>query len=165
MTLRPRHCPAFASLSSTEEVALLDAARTLQRAAAAGRAQALLRGKNLGLLCHDDTQPEAMLFRRAATDLGAHVAHVAVSLSDDSLPLEVSHTARMLGRLYDAVECQGMDGAVVQQVADGAGIPVYDGIASPGHPIERLADQLGAEASPSDNRRFMLQALLLRTIA
>ncbi len=163
-SLPQRHLPALSSLSPAEENALLSSARMLQRAAAAARTQPLLRGKNLGLLCHDDTQPEAMLFRRAASELGAHVAHVAMSLSERSLPVEVAHTARMLGRLYDAVECQGMAHAVVQQVADEAGVPVYDGLATEEHAGARLAEQLGDEAAPGDNRRFVLQAFLLSTI-
>jgi ornithine carbamoyltransferase len=164
LILTRRHFPALASLSPAEESALLASARTLQQAAVAGLTQPMLRGKNLGLLCHDDTQPEALLFRRAATELGAHVAHVAMSLSELSTALEIAHTARMLGRLYDAVECQGMAGALVQQVADGAGVAVYAGIASPHHSTARLADQLGHVTSPADNRRFVLQALLLGTI-
>jgi ornithine carbamoyltransferase len=165
LTLTRRHFPALASLSPAEESALLASARTLQQAAVAGLTQPLLRGKNLGLLCHDDTQPEAVLFRRAATELGAHVAHVAMSLSELSPALEIVHTARMLGRLYDAVECQGMAGALVQQVAEAAGVAVYDSIASFDHPTARLADQMGhVTTSPADNRRFVLQALLLGTI-
>ena len=129
-----------------------------------GRVQPLLRGKNLGLLCADDTQPQALLFRQAASELGAHVAHIGMSLSEPSGAQEVAHTARMLGRLYDAVECQGLDSALVQQMADVAGIAVYDGLAGNERLISRLAAQLGGEAAAGDNRRFVLQALLLHTI-
>lgn len=164
-TLKPSHFPAFSSLSPAEEGQLLATARSLQGAAAAGRTQALLRGKNLGLLCRDDTLAEAVLFRQAAAELGAHVAHIGMSLSERSTAHEVAHTARMLGRLYDAVECQCLASAVVQQVADAAGIAVYDGIASPSHPTARLAEQLGDDTPAGANRRFVLQALLLSTMA
>lgn len=160
----PRHAPALASLPPGGEKALLDQARSLQRAAVAGRVQPLLRGKNLGLLCADDTQAQALLFRQAASELGAHVAHIGMSLSEHSDTQEVTHTARMLGRLYDAVECQGLGSALVRQMADEAGIAVYDGLACNEGLISRLAGQLGNEAAPGDNRRFVLQALLLHTI-
>ena len=160
----PRHAPASTSLSPGDERTLLDQARSLQRAAAAGRVQPLLRGKNLGLLCVDDTQPQALLFRRAASELGAHVAHIGMSLSEHSTPQEVAHTARMLGRLYDAVECQGLDSALVQQMADVAGIAVYDGLACDEGLISRLAGQLGNDAAASESRRFVLQALMVHTI-
>ena len=160
----PRHAPAPASLPPGDERALLEQARSLQRASAAGRVQPLLRGKNLGLLCADDTQAQALLFRQAASELGAHVAHIGMSLSECSAAQEVTHTARMLGRLYDAVECQGLPTAMVQQMAEVAGIAVYDGLASNERLISRLAAQLGDEASAGENRRFVLQALLLHTI-
>jgi ornithine carbamoyltransferase len=160
----PRHAPAPASLPPGDEKALLDQARSLQRAAVAGRVQPLLRGKNLGLLCADDTQAQALLFRQAASELGAHVAHIGMSLSEHSATRDVTHTARMLGRLYDAVECQGLSSALVWQMADEAGIAVYDGLACNEGLISRLAGQLGNETSAGDNRRFVLQALLLHTI-
>ena len=152
-------------MSPRDVTAVLASARTLQRAAGAGKVQPLLRGKNLGLLCDVNDDSDAALFRRAAVELGAHVAHIRPSLSESSTPQEVQHTARVLGRLYDAVECQGMAPALVQQVSDDAGVPVYDGIASRDHPTAHLAELLGGDASPADNRRFVLQAVLLNTIA
>lgn len=164
-SVRPSsHDPALASLLSFDEKALLDQARTLQRSAAAGRVQPLLRGKNLGLLCADDTQAQALLFRQAAGELGAHVAHIGMSLSEHSSTQEVVHTARMLGRLYDAVECQGLPSALVQQMAAVAGIAVYDALACNEALIARLAGQLGGESDLAQSRRFALQALLLHTI-
>lgn len=162
-----KHCsfPTYEPLSPRVVSAVLANARTLQRAAQAGATQPLLRGKNLGLLCEADNDVDATLFRRATVDLGAHVAHIRPSLSELSTPQEVQHTARMLGRLYDAVECQGMASALVQQIGRDAGVPVYDGIASSGHPTATLAELLGGDASPADSRRFVLQAVLLNTIA
>jgi len=162
--LKHRSPLAFQQMSPHEVSALLAHARALQRAAQAGTAQPLLKGKNLGLLCEAPDDADAVLFRRAAGELGAHVAHIRPSLSDLSTPQEVQHTARMLGRLYDAVECQGMTSALVQQVSDEAGVPVYDGIASRSLPMAMLAEQLDGIAMASDNRRFVLQALLLSTI-
>lgn len=149
-------------LSPGQASALLAQARTLQQAAHAGALQPLLRGKNFGLWCAADDDADAQLFRRAAQELGAHVAYIRPSLSETSTPQEVQHTARMLGRLYDAVECQGLPVALVQRMGGDAGVPVYGGVATPGHPSARLAAQL--DGSPADNRRFVLQALLLGSV-
>ena len=152
-------------LSSPRNLALvLDNARQLQSAAQAGASHPLLRGKKLGLLCEDAADPCATLFRLAAVELGAHVAHIQPSLSGFATPQNVQHTARMLGRLYDAVECQGMAATLVRQVRRDAGVPVYDGIASGNHPTAGLAEQLGDGSSAADKRRFVLQAALLQTI-
>ncbi len=158
------HDPALATLSPLDERALLERARLLQRSAAEGRVLPLLRGKNLGLLCADDTQAQALLFRQAASELGAHVAHIGMSLSERSSAQEVAHTARLLGRLYDAVECQGLPAALVRRMAELAGIAVYDALATNEPLITWLAAQLGNVADLAQNRRFALQALLLHTI-
>ena len=161
----PKHhsLHAYDQLTTHDVSAVVASARTLHRAAQAGTTQPLLRGKNLGMLCEADDD-DAALFRRAALELGAHVAHIRPSLSEFSTLQEVQHTARMLGRLYDALECQGMAAALVQQVKRDAGVPVYDGLASLHHPSAKLAELLGGDASPADNRRFVLQAMLLSTI-
>lgn len=150
---------------SGEERSLLDQARVLRRAAAEGHVQPLLRGKHLCLLCEDDTRPAARLFRQAATELGAKVTHIGMSVDAQSQPQDVEHTARVLGRLYDAVECQGLEGQLVQQMARVAGIAVYDALAAKDPRTERIAALLADDGGASDDtRRFALQALLLQTI-
>ena len=160
---------AFDPLAPRDVSFVLDNARALQLAAEAGELRALLRGRKLGLLCEADCEADcdgdAALFRRAAVELGAHVAHIRPSLTELSTAQEVQHTARMLGRLYDAVECQGMTPDLVHQVGIDAGVPVYDGVASQKHPTAKLADLLDGDASKLDKRRFVLQAVLLSTIA
>ena len=162
--LKRRNATTVGAMPPIDAEARRARARALQQAARAGTTQPLLRGKNLGLLCEAADNGDAELFRRAAVELGAHVAHLPPSLSESSTPQEVQHTARMLGRLYDAVECQGMAPALVLQMGHDAGIPIYDGIASPRHPTATLAALLGDGASPADNRRFVVQALLLNTL-
>jgi ornithine carbamoyltransferase len=168
-TLSHHEVLAFDPIAPRDATLVLDHARSLQRAAAAGELRASLRGRKLGLLCEacddDDLDGDAALFRRAAVELGAHVAHIRPSLTELSTQPEVQRTARMLGRLYDAIECQGMAADLVHQVGVEAGVPVYDGVASPKHPTARLADLLEGNASKSDKRRFVLQAVLLSTIA
>ena len=166
-TLSHHDVLAFDPIAPRDVAFVLDNARSLQRAAAAGELQASLRGRKLGLLCEvdDEDDGDAALFRRAAVELGAHVAHIRPSLTELSTRPEVQRTARMLGRLYDAIECQGMATDLVHQVGVEAGVPVYDGVASPNHPTARLVDLLDGDALKPDKRRFVLQAVLLSTIA
>ncbi len=152
-------------MSASEVNAVLDQARALQTAARDGATQPMLRGKKLGLLCESEDLPEAVLFRRAARGLGAHVAYIRPSLSEESTPAEVQHTARLLGRLYDAVECQGTVRALARQIGADAGVPVYSGVASASHPTAALAAALGDDDASGDNRCFVVQAMLLMTIA
>ena len=173
-TLSPPDVFAADPIAPRDATLVLDRARALQRAALAGGLPASLRGRKLGLLCEAGDAGDgagagagagdAALFRRAAVELGAHVAHIRPSLTELSTLPDVQRTARMLGRLYDAIECQGMASELVHQVGVEAGVPVYDGLASAKHPTARLADLLEGDASPPDKRRFVLQAVLLSTI-
>lgn len=156
--------PAPGRLASADHALLLAQARTLQRDAEAAHVRPLLRGKNVGLLCADASVARALLFVQAASELGAHVAHIGMSLSERSSALEVAHTARLLGRLYDAVECHGLPGALVQRMADAAGITVYDALGSSEPLLCWLASQLGDATELPRNRCFALQALLLHAV-
>jgi ornithine carbamoyltransferase len=112
----------------------------------------------------DAARDEIALFDRAAMALGAQVAHIRPNLTERSGQREIEDTAHMLGRLYDAVVCQGMASSLVRQLGAKAGIPVYDGIVSSIHPLALAADQLDPSGSPSDRWLFLLQALLVRSL-
>ena len=166
---------AFDPIAPRDVAFVLDNARALQLAAQAGDLRSLLRGRKFGLMCEidndresdndNDSDSDAALFRRAAVELGAHVAHIRPSLTELSTPSEVQDTARMLGRLYDAVECHGMAADLVHQLGVDAGVPVFDAIASKRHPTAKLDALLGGDSAPFDKRRFVLQAVLLSTVA
>ena len=155
---------AFDNVSPADGSALLASARALRCAAVAGPPSAPLRGKNLGLLCEVDADVDAALLRRAALELGAHVAQIRPSLTELSTHDEVRYTARLLGRLYDAVACQGLPLGLVQQISVEAGVPVFDGIASRSHPSAQLAALLADGVSADDAQRFVLQAMLLSVL-
>jgi ornithine carbamoyltransferase len=86
---------------------------------------ATLSGKNIGLLCEDPAQPEALLVCRAVIELGARVSLVRPRLEDVDAA-KAADTARILGRLYDAVACVALPPDLVQQLRERAGIPVLD---------------------------------------
>jgi len=150
----------LAALSAQEARALLACARGLRDSSTA-TTELALRGKNLCLLSATQDHPGAQLLLRAATDLGAHVARVPSSLSASSSPDEIQHTARLLGRLYDGVACDGIPPELVRRIAADANVPVFDGIGAPDHVVVRLAHQLGDDTPARDNQRLMIQALLL----
>ncbi|MFT7774661.1 ornithine carbamoyltransferase [Roseateles sp.] len=149
-----------ADLSSpVEAAALLRHARVLARADASARQ--LMAGKQLALLSPDCADEGAVEFIQAAKALGAHVSFVQSGLDETSSEPQIDATARMLGQLYDAVECQHLPTDLVRRIARGAGIPVFAGLAMPGHPTAALAEALDGDASRQVKRRSILQAALL----
>jgi ornithine carbamoyltransferase len=140
-------------------------ARRLQQAEDPQQRRALLRGKNVALMCESADSADATRFRDAAAELGAHVAYLRTGLAELQLPDERRHTARMLGRLYQAIECQGLPADFVDELGREAGIPVYDGVATAKHPFARLAQLLGDRGSPESCQQLVIQAVLVSTIA
>ena len=163
--LKPGSLNDFTTLSAQDMNALLARARELQFAARSGAPQRLLAGKNVGLLCEAADDADAALFQRAAMALGARVAQLRTSLSKLGTPDEVRHTARLLGRLYDAVDCMGMAPDLVNRISAEAGVPVFEGIASAQHPTAGLARLLDGSATLDDRRCLVIQAVLLSALA
>lgn len=163
--LIPLRSASLGRLSADDSEILLKNARVLQRATEPRQTERLLRGKKLALLCDSEDADDAVLFKNAAADLGAHVSHIRPRLTELSKPEVLQDTARMLGRLYDGIECQGLTPALVDAVGRAAGVPVYDGLASSGHPTAHLASMLGEEDAPGRLRQLMLQTVLLSTLA
>ena len=143
---------------------MLETARALQHASRTGATRPLLKGRIFAVLCAvgDDSPGDVALIDRAATELGARVAHIRPHLTERSDPHTVELTAQMLGRLYSAVVCQDLAPALLRRLGAVAGIPIHGGLDAPGHAVSRVAGLLGGTA---DDRKFALQALLLRSVA
>lgn len=165
LTLPPDFSGSLDALSDSERRALADSAAALKRAAQAGGAHRPLQGKNLGLICEAQDSPEAGLFERAAQGLGAHVVRIRPSVAGLSDAHALAQTARVLGRLYDAIECQGLPAPLVEQIRLHAGVPVYDGLANERQSTEALAHQLDNGSVDRGNRAYVLQALLTASVS
>lgn len=141
---------------------LVARAVALRQAAREGRVEPLLRGKYFGLICEQQDSEAAEVFYAAAVALGAQVARIRPSVARLDRGQDAAATAVWLGRLYDAVECLGVDAETVEQLRRGAGIPVFDGIVS-GHctaaALAAIADP--AADDPAANRRCVVQAVLV----
>jgi ornithine carbamoyltransferase len=156
--------PAFDALSASQAAELIEQARALMRGAGESCGAGPLQGKHLGLVCASPDGADAMFFRRAAAELGASVAVIrAEAVVSSPLP-DMQSTGRVLARLYDALECQGMQPALLERLSRAAGVPVYEGLATPGHPTARLAAMIDGDAAPDVKRRCVLQAALLKSL-
>ena len=78
----------------------------------------------------------------AAFDQGAHVTYLGPSGSQIGHKETMKDTARVLGRMYDGIEYRGFGQAVVEELAEHAGVPVYNGLTDEFHPTQVLADVL-----------------------
>lgn len=152
--------------SDTFSVADAQAIMKLARHLASYGAEAgplLLKDRNVALVC-DDEDTSSNVFCHAARQLGARVSRIQPSLDETSALQEIQHTARLLGRLYSALEWPHLPDKLLDLVRKEAGIPVYAGISLRSHPLSQWAAQLDIDASPEDKRRLVIQAILLRDL-
>lgn len=120
----------------------LDLARDLKRAKYCGIEQPTLKGKNIVLLFEKDSTRTRCAFEVASLDQGAHVTYLGPTGSQMGKKESIADTARVLGRMYDAIEYRGYGQEVVEELAKYAGVPVWNGLTNEDHPTQILADFL-----------------------
>ena len=119
---------------------LLDLSRDLKRAKYAGTEQQHLKGKNICLIFEKSSTRTMCAFEVAAMDQGAGVTYLGPSGSQIGHKESIRDTARVLGRMYDAIEYRGFAQEVVEELSDYAGVPVFNGLTDEFHPTQMLAD-------------------------
>jgi ornithine carbamoyltransferase len=119
---------------------LLDLARDLKRAKYAGTEEPRLRGKEVCLIFEKTSTRTRCAFEVACHDQGAHVTYLDPSGSQIGHKESFKDTARVLGRMFDAIEYRGASQAGVEELARYAGVPVYNGLTDEYHPTQMLAD-------------------------
>ena len=101
-----------------------------------------LAGRSIALIFEKDSTRTRIGFEVAAYDQGMHVTYFGPSGSHIGKKESVKDTARVLGRLYDAIEFRGFRQTDVELLATHAGVPVYNGLTDEDHPTQILADLL-----------------------
>jgi ornithine carbamoyltransferase len=119
---------------------LLDLARDLKRAKYARTEQKHLDGKEICLIFEKTSTRTRCAFEVAAHDQGAHVTYLDPAGSQMGHKESFKDTARVLGRMFDAIEYRGASQTGVETLAKYAGVPVYNGLTDEYHPTQMLAD-------------------------
>lgn len=140
--LRGRSFLALRDFTPKEISHLLDLAALLKSAKKAGHEQQYLKGREIVLIFEKDSTRTRVGFEVAAYDQGAHVTYLGPTGSHLGKKETVKDTARVLGRVYDAIEYRGFGHAKAETLAQWSGVPVYNGLTDSFHPTQVLADLL-----------------------
>ncbi|WEJ12144.1 ornithine carbamoyltransferase [Sinorhizobium prairiense] len=119
---------------------LLDLARDLKRAKYARTEQKHLEGKEICLIFEKTSTRTRCAFEVACSDQGANVTYLDPAGSQIGHKESFKDTARVLGRMYDAIEYRGASQNGVETLARYAGVPVYNGLTDEYHPTQMIAD-------------------------
>lgn len=142
LNLHGRSCLSLFDFTPDELRFLLRLSATLKAAKYAGQEQPRLHGRNIALIFEKDSTRTRAAFEVAAYDQGAHVTYLGPTGSQIGHKESIRDTARVLGRLYDAIEYRGFGQESARTLADYAGVPVYNGLTDTSHPTQILADLL-----------------------
>jgi len=140
--LRNRHFLKLLDFTPQEIKFLLELALDLKKAKYAGFERQRLVGKNIALIFEKSSTRTRCAFEVAAFDQGAHVTYLGPSGSQMGAKESMKDTARVLGRMYDGIEYRGFGQAIVEELAQYAGVPVWNGLTNEYHPTQVLADFL-----------------------
>ncbi len=126
--------------SPDEIETLLDIACTVKAQAKRGEAHARFTGKTIALIFEKRSTRTRSAFESAFGEEGGH----PVFMSTQDIQLggkeSVKDTARVLGRMFNAIEFRGFKQEHVEELAHWSGVPVINGLTDAFHPTQALAD-------------------------
>ncbi len=121
---------------------LLDLSRDLKRAKYAGTEVQRMSGKNVALIFEKTSTRTRCAFEVGCYDQGARVTYLDPNSSQIGHKESAADTARVLSRMFDAIEFRGSAQATVETLAEFSDVPVYNGLTDEWHPTQMLADFL-----------------------
>ncbi len=140
--LKNRHFLKLEDFTPQELSFLLQLSAELKAAKFAGSEIPRLQGKNIALIFEKDSTRTRIALEVAAYDQGAHVTWLGPNGSHIGTKESIKDTARVLGRIYDAIAYRGFGQEIVEELAHYAGVPVWNGLTTEFHPTQVLADFL-----------------------
>ena len=142
MNLKGRNFLKLKDFTPEEILYMVDLAAELKDKKKKGIAHDALTGKNIALIFEKTSTRTRCSFEVAAHDLGMHVTYLDPSGSQIGKIESIADTARVLGRMFDGIEYRGFGQDIVEELAEYAGVPVWNGLTNEFHPTQMLADVL-----------------------
>ena len=143
MDLKGRSFLTLKDFTKEEIRYMLDLAHQLKKNKKEGITGETLKGKNIVLIFDKSSTRTRCSFEVAAADEGAHVTYLSNSHMNKKESLEDS--AKVFGRMFDAIEYRGFGQDIVEDLAKYSGVPVWNGLTDVDHPTQVLADFMTME--------------------
>ncbi|MFI1799540.1 ornithine carbamoyltransferase [Streptomyces sp. NPDC020379] len=140
--LKGRHFLKETDFTAEEFRSLVELAAELKAAKRTAVEEQRLQGRHIALVFEKTSTRTRCAFEVAAADQGARTTYLDPVGSQIGHKESVRDTARVLGRMFDAIEYRGHGQEVVEELAAYAGVPVFNGLTDEWHPTQMLADVL-----------------------
>ena len=142
MELKGRNFLKLLDFTPEEIEGLINLAAELKEKKKKNIAHDMCKGKNIALIFEKTSTRTRCSFEVAAYDLGMNVTYLDPSGSQIGKKESIADTARVLGRMFDGIEYRGYGQEIVEELAEYAGVPVWNGLTNEFHPTQILADFL-----------------------
>ena len=159
LNLSGRHFLKLLDFTTEEIEYLLQLSADFKALKRTGTPHRYLEGKNIVLLFEKTSTRTRCAFEVGAMDLGMGVTYLDPGSSQMGKKESIEDTARVLGRMYDGIEYRGSDQAIVEELAEKAGVPVWNGLTNEFHPTQALADILTMREEFGDTKGMKLTYL------
>ncbi|MDR0963693.1 MAG: ornithine carbamoyltransferase [Clostridium sp.] len=142
MNLKGQDFLKLLDFSSSDIEALLDLAQDYKRKKQNHIPTLDYPGRNIALIFEKTSTRTRCAFEVAASDLGIHSTFLDSISSQIGKKESIADTARVLSGIYDGIEYRGYGQAIVEELANYASVPVWNGLTNEFHPTQMLADLL-----------------------
>ena len=138
--LKGRHLLTLKDYTPQEIEFLLKLSIKLKQDKYAGLRAKNLDGKNIALIFEKASTRTRCAFVTACFDEGAHSEYLGINDIQLGKKETVKDTAIVLGRMFDGIQFRGFKHETVEELAEHAGVPVWNGLTDKFHPTQALAD-------------------------
>ncbi len=142
MSLKGRDFLTLKDFTKEEINEFLDLAAELKKQKKQGVVDHRYAGKNIALIFEKTSTRTRCSFEVAAHDLGMGTTYLDPKGSQIGKKESIKDTARVLGSMFDGIEYRGYGQEIVEQIAEYAKVPVWNGLTNEYHPTQMLADLL-----------------------
>ena len=142
MDLKGRNFLTLKDFTPDEITYMLDLAADLKEKKKKGIPVDHYKGKNIALIFEKTSTRTRCAFEVAAHDLGMGCTYLDPTGSQIGKKESIADTARVLGRMFEGIEYRGYGQEIVEELAEYAGVPVWNGLTNEYHPTHMLADML-----------------------
>jgi ornithine carbamoyltransferase len=124
---------------------LLELSKTVKAENRKGETCQRFTGKTLALLFEKRSTRTRCAFETAFGEEGGHPVFLSTQDIQLGAKESVEDTARVLGRMFSAIQFRGFKQSFVETLAKYSGVPVYNGLTDDYHPTQVLADIMTLE--------------------
>ena len=147
ISLQGRSLLTWLDYSAEEIRFLLELSKQVKAEGKSGKVFQRFTGKTIALLFEKRSTRTRCAFETAFGEEGGHPVFLSTADIQLGAKESIEDTARVLGRMFNAIQFRGFKQETAEALARYSGVPVYNGLTDRFHPTQALADIMTLEES------------------